>query len=179
MDLRNTQTWQNLKTAFTGECKACSKYQIYALKAREDGYEQMGDIFTETAGNEREHAEIWMKWLAGGEVPSTLENLQDASSGEHYEWCKMYREFAATARREGFHELAQLFERVAQVEKHHDIRYRRLAENIKKDQVFCKPVERVWICMVCGHVTYGECSPAKCPLCGHSQAFTELKANNY
>ena len=109
MELQHSQTWKNLQTAFSGELHACAKYKIYALRAREDGYEQMGNIFDETSRNEQEHAEIWLKHLSGGEVPGTLENLRDAAAGEHYEWTEMYAEFARTARREGFEELAELF----------------------------------------------------------------------
>ena len=179
MELTHSRTWKNLQTAFEGESKACSKYLIFELKARDDGYEQMGNIFHETAMNEREHAEIWYKWLHGRTMPDTLHNLCDAAAGEEYEWREMYKNFAATAREEGFSDLAGLFERVGAVERHHDARYRKLAENIHKDEVFCKPCERVWICMVCGHVTYGECAPGRCPICGHPKAFAELKADNY
>lgn len=108
---------ENLQTAFSGELHACAKYKIYALRAREDGYEQMGNIFDETSRNEQEHAEIWLKHLSGGEVPGTLENLRDAAAGEHYEWTEMYAEFARTARCEGFEELAELFTRVGNIEK--------------------------------------------------------------
>lgn len=179
MDLQHSQTWQNLQTAFAGELKACAKYKIYALRAREDGYEQMGDIFDETSRNEQEHAEIWLKHLSGGEVPSTLENLRDAAAGEHYEWSKMYAEFAVTARREGFRQLAALFARIGAIEKHHEQRYNKLSSNIEHDQVFCKRCPTAWICMVCGNVTYADCSPEVCPVCGHSQGFTEIKAENY
>lgn len=117
MELQHSQTWKNLQTAFSGELHACAKYKIYALRAREDGYEQMGNIFDETSRNEQEHAEIWLKHLSGGEVPGTLENLRDAAAGEHYEWTEMYAEFARTARCEGFEELAELFTRVGNIEK--------------------------------------------------------------
>lgn len=120
MELQHSQTWKNLQTAFSGELHACAKYKIYALRAREDGYEQMGNIFDETSRNEQEHAEIWLKHLSGGEVPGTLENLRDAAAGEHYEWTEMYAEFARTARCEGFEELAELFTRVGNIEKTHD-----------------------------------------------------------
>lgn len=179
MELKHSQTWKNLQTAFTGESKASTKYRIYAKKAREDGYEQIGNIFDETAGNEQEHAEIWMKFLAGGEVPCTLQNLKEAAAGERYEWTKMYADFAVTARKEGFCELADLFSRVGNIEKQHDKRYQTLARNIETGEVFCRPCKNVWICMVCGNVTYAECSPKICPVCGHSQSFTELKADNY
>lgn len=179
MELAKSQTYQNLIKAYAGEREACTKYLIYETKAREDGYEQIGDIFRETAGNEQEHAEIWLKWLSGGEVPDTLHNLADAAAGERYEWSEMYKGFAKTAREEGFCELAGLFEKVGNIEKTHDARYRRLGRNIETDQVFCKPKSVAWVCMVCGHVTYGDCSPEICPVCGNPQSFTEIKAENY
>lgn len=179
MELTNSQTYQNLIKAYAGEREACAKYLIYETKAREDGYEQIGDIFRETAGNEQEHAEIWLKWLNDGNVPDTLTNLADAAAGERDEWTQMYQDFAETARAEGFCELAGLFEKVANIEKAHDARYRRVGRNIENDQVFCKNKSVAWICMICGHVTYGECSPEVCPVCGNPQAFTEIKCENY
>lgn len=179
MEFETSKTYENLQKAYAGEREACAKYLVYETKAREDGYEQIGNIFHETSGNEQEHAEIWLKWLSGGEVPDTLHNLAESAAGERYEWSQMYPEFAQTAREEGFCELACLFEKVGAIEKQHDARYRRLGRNIENDQVFCKPHSEVWICMVCGHVTYGECSPKVCPVCGHSQSFTEIKAENY
>ncbi|MDD4851354.1 MAG: rubrerythrin family protein [Gemmiger sp.] len=180
MQLKDSQTYQNLLTAFAGESKAHTKYDIYALKAREDGFEQIGDIFKETAGNEQEHAEIWLKWILGGsDIPDTLTNLKDAAAGERYEWTDMYRRFSETAAQEGFAELAQLFSKVGGIEKQHETRYNKLATNVETDQVFCKKEKVAWICMVCGYVTYALCSPEVCPVCGHPQAFTEIKAENY
>ena len=115
------------------------------------------------------------------EIPAfcTLENLRDAAAGEHYEWTEMYAEFARTARCEGFEELAELFTRVGNIEKTHEQRYNKLAANIEDCQVFCKGRPTVWVCMVCGNVTYAACSPEVCPVCGHSQSYTEIKAENY
>lgn len=179
MDLLNSNTFKNLQTAFEGELKACAKYKLYALRAREDGYEQMGDIFDETSRNEQEHAEIWLKHLSGGEVPDTLQNLKTAAAGEQYEWSLLYAGFAKTAREEGFRELAALFCRIGAIEQQHDRRYSKLIENLENNEVFCKKHPSVWICMVCGHVTYAECAPEVCPVCGHPKSFTELKAENY
>ena len=179
MNFTDSQTYKNLQTAFEGESKACAKYLIFELKAREDGYEQIGNIFHETSMNEREHAEIWYKWLHGGEVPDTLDNLINAAAGEQYEWQTMYRDFAQTARCEGYDDLAELFMRVGNIEKNHDARYRKLIYNIRQEEVFCKPGEVVWICMVCGNVTHGTCAPEVCPVCGHTKSFAEIKATNY
>jgi rubrerythrin len=133
----------------------------------------------ETSGNEREHAEIWLKLMEGGEVPSTLENLKDAYSGETYEWTKMYMDYATEAEIEGYPEIADLFVGVANIEHHHDARYRKLAQNIMEDQVFCKRTETVWVCLNCGNLYYGECAPEYCPVCGYPQAYYQVNCENY
>lgn len=179
MGFEQSQTYKNLMSAFDGESKASTKYRIYAMKAREDGYEQIGNIFDETAGNEREHAEIWMKLLHGGEIPPTLENLKEAVIGEHYEWTKMYRDYANTARKEGYTQIADLFEGVAKIENHHDGRYEKLIRNIETDTVFCKPEEYVWICLNCGNLIWGECAPEICPVCRYPQGYYQLYCENY
>jgi Rubrerythrin len=179
VNFEQSQTYKNVKSAFDGETRASTKYRIYATKAREDGYEQIGNIFDETAGNEREHAEIWMKLLHGGEIPSTLENLEDASSGEHYEWETMYRNYADTARKEGFPHIAELFDGVANIEYNHDRRYDKLIENIERGTVFCKREEYVWICLNCGNLIFGKCAPEICPVCGYPQGYYQLFCENY
>ena len=179
MELQHSQTWKNLQTAFSGELHACAKYKIYALRAREDGYEQMGNIFDETSRNEQEHAEIWLKHLSGGEVPGTLENLRDAAAGEHYEWTEMYAGFAKTAREEGFEQLATLFEGVAAIEKEHEERYRKLLANVEGGLVFSRDGDRIWVCQNCGHVHVGKDAPEVCPVCAHPKAYFALKAENY
>jgi Rubrerythrin len=179
MDFQDTQTYKNLQHAFEGELKASTKYRIYGDKAREDGFEQIGNIFDETSGNEQEHAEIWFKILHGGEMPSTLENLKDAYEGEQYEWTKMYRDFALTARQEGLNKIADLFEGVAGIERHHDGRYEQLASNIETGKVFCKSNETVWVCLNCGNLYWGKCAPKRCPVCDFPQGFYELNCDNF
>lgn len=180
MCFKKSETYKNLQTAFAGESKACTKYNFFALKAKEDGYEQIAAFFEETARNEQEHAEIWYKWLQGkGELPPTVENLQEAANGEEYEWKTMYKDFARTAYCEGYEELAKMFLRVANIEQKHEERYRKLIANMQTNEVFCKPQQTMWICRVCGHVTIATCSPKVCPVCEHPQAFTEIKATNY
>ena len=126
MELKGSKTEQNLITAFAGESQAHVKYQYYASAAKKEGYNQIGAIFTETAGNEKEHAKLWFKALHGGSVPKTMENLRDAAAGENYEWTEMYAEFAKTAKEEGFDRLAEQFAEVGQIEKEHEERYRAL-----------------------------------------------------
>lgn len=123
MELKGSKTEQNLMTAFAGESQARNKYTYYASKARKDGYEQLAAIFEETANNEKEHAKLWFKELHGGDIPDTATNLEDAAAGENYEWTDMYKNFAETAREEGFTRLAMLFEKVGEIEKEHEKRY--------------------------------------------------------
>ena len=179
MELKNSQTEKNLMAAFAGESQARNKYSYYASKAKKDGYEQIAAIFEETANNEKEHAKIWFKELHGGSVPDTLTNLQDAASGENYEWTEMYKEFAETARSEGFDRIAKLFEEVGKIEKHHEERYLKLVGNINDNLVFERGSEVVWICRNCGYVTVSTNAPKTCPVCAHPESFMELKAENY
>ena len=143
MELKGSKTEQNLMTAFAGESQARNKYTYYASKAKKDGYEQLAAIFEETANNEKEHAKIWFKELHGGAIPSTEENLLDAANGENYEWTEMYKEFAETAKEEGFTRLAFLFEEVGKIEKEHEQRYLTLLQNVKDDRVFKKDGNKI------------------------------------
>ena len=177
--LKGTKTEENLKTAFAGESQARNKYTYYASKAKKDGYEQIAAIFEETAGNEKEHAKLWFKYLHNGEVPTTVDNLKDAADGENYEWTDMYEEFAKTAEEEGFTELAIKFRQVGEIEKHHEERYRKLLKNIDDQLVFSKDDEKIWICRNCGHIVIGKYAPEVCPVCNHPQSYFEVKAENY
>ena len=179
MELKGSKTEKNLMTAFAGESQARNKYTYYASKAKKDGYEQIASIFLETAENEKEHAKIWFKLLNGGEIPSTIQNLQDAANGENYEWTDMYDGFARTAREEGFDKIAFLFEEVGKIEKEHEARYLKLLENVKEGLVFSKDDERIWKCRNCGHIVIGKFAPEVCPVCGHPQSYFEIKAENY
>ena len=175
MELKGSKTEQNLMTAFAGESQARNKYTYYASKAKAEGYNQIADIFTETANNEKEHAKIWFKLLHDGQIPSTDVNLKDAAAGEHYEWTDMYAGFAATAKEEGFAKIAYLFEEVGKIEKEHEARYLKLLENVKEQKVF----KVVWQCANCGHLHFGEAALEVCPVCEHPKAFFQVKAENY
>ena len=177
--LKGTKTEENLKAAFAGESQARNKYTYYASKAKKDGYEQIAAIFEETAGNEKEHAKLWFKYLHNGEVPTTVDNLKDAADGENYEWTDMYETFAKEAEEEGFEELAIKFRQVGEIEKHHEERYRKLLKNIEDEVVFSKDGDRIWICRNCGHVCVGKEAPKVCPVCAHPQSYFERKADNY
>lgn len=178
-DLKGSKTEECLKRALAGESQACVKYSFYAKKAKKDGYEQIGAIFDETSKNEHTHAKIWFKLLHGGDVPSTTENLVDAAAGEEYEYEDMYKDFAATAREEGFDDIARLFERVGEIERTHMERYRKLLSNIEEGIVFSRDGDRLWMCRECGHIHVGKNAPEVCPVCKHPQAFFELHPDNY
>ena len=178
-DLKGTKTEANLMAAFAGESQARNKYTYYASKAKKDGYEQIAELFTETANNEKEHAKIWFKLLHDGNVPDTIANLKDAAEGENYEWTDMYKSFAEDAKAEGFDHIAFLFEQVALIEKEHEERYRKLLANIEEGIVFSRDGDMVWICRNCGHIHVGKNAPEVCPVCAHPESYFELREKNY
>lgn len=179
VDFESSQTKKNLEFAFAGESQATNKYAYYASKAKKEGYVQISDIFTETSGNEREHAKLWFKYLHGGEVPDTLTNLLDAAAGDNEEWTSMYAGFAATAKEEGFAEIAAKFTMVGNIEKAHEERYRKLAAHVEAGDVFEREGVKVWKCINCGHLHVGPKAPAMCPVCAHPQSYFEEQAINY
>lgn len=172
-----TKTEQNLKMAFSGESEARNKYTYFASVAKKEGCEQIAALFLETANNEKEHAKLWFKELKG--IGDTYENLKSAAEGENYEWTDMYVEFAKTAEEEGFHELASKFRLVADIEKHHEERYRALIKNLENEEVFAKSEIKVWECRNCGHIVVGKEAPEVCPTCNHPQSYFQIKAENY
>lgn len=179
MDYKGTKTEKNLMQAFAGESQARNKYTYYASKAKKDGYEQIAEIFLETADNEKEHAKMWFKELHGGDILSTEENLADAANGENYEWTDMYEKFAQDAEEEGFTALANKFRMVGKIEKQHEERYRKLLKNVNDKVVFSKDEDAIWICRNCGHIVVGKQAPQVCPVCNHPQSYFELKKENY
>ncbi len=178
-NIKGTKTEANLQAAFAGESEARNKYSYFASKARKEGYNQIADIFEETALNEKEHAKLWFKLLNGGEIGDTASNLEAAAEGENYEWTDMYAKFAATAKEEGFPRIAALFELVGAIEKTHEERYRKLLQNVKDGIVFSRDGEKIWQCANCGHIVVGKQAPAICPVCAHPQSFFQIKAENY
>ncbi len=179
MDFETSQTKKNLEAAFAGESQATNKYAYYASQAKKEGYVGISEIFTETAGNEREHAKLWFKYLHGGAVPSTAQNLADAAAGENYEWTDMYKEFAEMARQEGFDEIAAKFEGVGAVEKAHEARYNALLARLDAGEVFKRDDVTVWKCSNCGHLHVGKEAPEVCPVCNHPKAFFVEQVVNY
>ncbi|MDR0957817.1 MAG: rubrerythrin family protein [Clostridiales bacterium] len=179
MELKGSRTEANLFAAFSGESMARNKYTYYSSQAKKEGLNQISEIFQETADNEKEHAKLWFKFLHDGNVPDTKANLADAADGEKYEWEKMYSEFAAQAREEGFDRIAFLFEEVGKIEKTHEQRYRKLLDNIENDKVFSRQEDSVWVCQNCGHIHYGQSAPEICPVCSHPKAYFALQRENY
>ena len=175
--LKGTKTAENLATAFAGESQARNKYTYFASVAKKEGYEQIAAIFLKTAENEKEHAKMWFKELAG--IGNTSENLAAAAAGENYEWTDMYADFAKTAEEEGFDELARKFRLVAAIEKHHEERYRALLGNIETATVFEKSEVKIWECRNCGHIVIGTKAPEVCPTCNHPQSYFEISEANY
>ena len=178
-ELKGTKTEKNLQEAFAGESQARNKYTYYASKAKKDGYVQISNIFLETAANEKEHAEIWFKYLNGGKINDTIANLEDAANGENFEWTDMYARMAEEAEEEGFKEIAAKFRMVAKIEKEHEERYRKLLDNVKKECVFSKDGDVIWQCSNCGHIIIGKKAPEICPICDHPKAYFQVKAENY
>lgn len=178
-ELKGTKTEKNLLEAFAGESMARNKYTYFASKAKKDGYVQISKIFEETADNEKEHAKMWYKYLNGGSVSDTMTNLLAAAEGENAEWTDMYARMAKEAEEEGFVEIAAKFAMVADIEKHHEERYRKLLKNIEDKVVFSRDGDCIWQCSNCGHIVVGKEAPEECPVCNHPQAYFQLLAENY
>ena len=172
-----TQTEKNLWEAFAGESQARNKYTYFASQAKKDGFEQISELFTLTANNEKEHAKLWFKELEG--IGTTAENLEAAAEGENFEWTDMYEGFAKTAEEEGFPELAEKFRGVAAIEKRHEERYRALLHNVENKEVFEKSEVKIWECRNSGHIVIGTKAPEICPVCAHPQAYFEVHVDNF
>ena len=179
MELKGSKTEKNLMEAFAGESQARNKYTYYASQAKKEGYVQISKIFEATADNEKEHAKLWFKLLHNGQIADTMTNLEDAANGENYEWTQMYAQFAKEAEEEGFKDIAFLFKKVAEIEKHHEDRYKKLLENIKNGKVFEKEEEVEWGCANCGFRHKGVKSVEVCPVCKHPRAYFFMTEKNY
>ncbi|MCE5190283.1 MAG: rubrerythrin family protein [Actinomycetia bacterium] len=190
MSIKGTRTEQNLLKAFAGESQARNRYTYFASVAKKEGFEQISGIFLETAGNEKEHAKVFFKYLEGGDaeitasypagkIGTTAENLFAAAEGELLEWSTLYPEFGRIAEEEGFADVARSFREIAQVETHHEKRYRKLLDNVNGFKVFKKDGVVFWKCRNCGYVYEGAEAPLECPACKHPQAYYELFVENY
>lgn len=190
MDFKGSETEKNLLKAFAGESQARTRYTFFASVAKNEGYEQISAIFTETADNEKEHAKLFFKFLKGGDIEinatypagiinSTAENLKVAAAGEKLEWGTLYPNFAERAEKEGFKDVAHTFRMVATVENKHERRYLKLLANVEQNKVFKKDKVIKWKCRNCGHVYEGSEAPTKCPVCSHAQSYFEVWCENY
>jgi rubrerythrin len=188
--IKGTKTEQNLLKAFAGESQARNRYTYFSSAARKEGFEQIANIFEETANNEKEHAKLFFKYLEGGDVEiiasypagmikDTKSNLEAAASGENMEWTTLYADFAKIARQEGFPDVAGTFDQVAKVEKFHEFRYRKLISHLANNEVFKRNISTKWHCINCGYVLEGKEAPTQCPACKHPQSFYEVLAENY
>ena len=177
MELKGSKTEQNLQTAFAGESQTRNKYTYFANVARKEGMNQIAEIFEETARNEQEHARLWFEALGG--IGSTDDNLKAAAAGENYEWTTMYKEFADTAREEGFTKIAFQMDKVAEIEKQHEERYLKLLSNVEEGKVFSGEESDTWICGICGFQYTGANAPKACPVCGYPQSVFRRIAKNY
>jgi rubrerythrin len=190
MELKGSKTEENLLKSFAGESQARTRYTFFASVAKKEGYEQISAIFTETADNEKEHAELFFKFLEGGMteitasypagvIGTTAENLREAAEGEKLEWGTLYPNFAEVAEKEGFPEIANTFRMVATVEEKHERRYRKLLANVKQGKVFKKDKVTKWKCRNCGHIYEGNEAPQRCPVCDHARSYFEVWCENY
>ncbi|MFK5883956.1 MAG: rubrerythrin family protein [Candidatus Izemoplasma sp.] len=190
MSLKGTETEKNLLKSFAGESQARNRYTMFAKIAKKEGYEQISELFTETANNELEHAKIFFRYLEGGAVEitatypagiegTTKENLLASADGEMEEWVDLYPEFARIADEEGFKRIAASFRMIAKIEKDHEERYRKLLSNLEQDIVFESETETIWFCRNCGHVHVGKKAPGMCPVCKHPQAYYEKQKQNF
>ncbi len=188
--IKGTKTEKNLLAAFAGESQARNRYTYFAAAARKEGYEQIANIFAETAENEKEHARVFFGYLEGGDaeivaaypagmIKDTKSNLEAAAAGENLEWTTLYSNFGKTAREEGFPLIAASFELVSRVEKFHEARYRKLIANLANGEVFKKPEKVTWHCINCGYIFEGPEAPRACPACRYPQAYFEVVADNY
>jgi len=177
MNLAGSKTEANIRAAFAGESQARNKYTYFASVAKKEGYEQIAQIFEETAYNEKEHAKLLLRLLGG--IGDTRSNLKAAAEGENYEWTSMYRDFEKVAREEGFDQIADLFRGLAEIEKDHEDRYRKLLASVETGGVFKKDRPLEWRCRNCGHVQHGDEAPEVCPVCAHPRAFFEEYCHNY
>ena len=189
-NLKGSETEKNLLKSFAGESQARNRYTFFASVARKEGYVQIQNIFEETAANEKEHAEVFFEYLKGGEVEitasypagkigTTEENLLAAAEGEKLEWGTLYPSFGKVAKEEGFHDIAESFEEIAEVEEEHEKRYRKLLANVKNGTVFRRDKEVEWHCLNCGYIHHGKEAPEICPACKHGREYYELHMPNY
>jgi rubrerythrin len=193
MNLKNTQTLTNLMRAFAGESLARNRYDFAAEQAENDGLPVIAAVFRYTAGQEKEHAEIFADYLrrggtenleiAGGfpvdTAADTLALLAAAAKNETREHADVYPAFAAAARDEGFGEIARKFEQIAQVEQCHAGRFEAFRRLLAEHKLFVSDVDCAWICLNCGHEFSAKAAPQSCPVCGEAGYFIRVEMSPY
>ncbi len=179
MDFQQSRTFINLQNAFEGELVSSTKYEIYGIRAREEGYQQIGNTFDIISKFEREHAVIWLRLLNSGELPNTLQNLIEGANEQSERGNNIYREYAEIAREEGYNSIGALFDGVANIELNSEVIFQTFADDIVTNQVFCKDREVLWICLKCGNILGGLCAPEICPICGYPQGYYQVYDTEY
>jgi rubrerythrin len=174
MDFQQSRTFQNLQNAFIGESITSTRYGIYGKHASQEGYIQISNVFENISHVEREHAIIWLRILNNGELPTTYENVRDAADSEGTDGVNTYREYASIAREEGYNDIAALFEGVANIELNHETIFDTFERNFETNEIFCKPVESLWVCINCGNIMGGLCAPEICPICFYPQGYYQI-----
>lgn len=179
MDFQSSETYKNVQRAYHTELLDSTKFRIYSLRARDEGFQQIGDVFDETSRHERQHSEIWLRLLNDGILPTTLECLEEAAESEEHQGKTMYEYYALIAENEGFYQIADLFRGVARIERNQEFRFEQFADEIRNSTVFCKRTSSIWICLECGNIYIGDCAPLVCPICGKPQGYYEISCENY
>lgn len=184
-EFKSSETKDNLMRAFAGESQARNRYTFAASQAKEDNLYVISAIFEYTASQEKEHAEIFYKFLkemAGetihvdGGYPVDISAdvtklLRMAQHNEYEEHDSVYKSFADKAEEEGFLDIAFSFRQIAKIEKMHGDRFGKFAKLMEEKKLFVSEVKVKWICLNCGHVYEGETVPEKCPVCQHDKGY--------
>ena len=190
MKFEQSETLQKVINAFAGESMARNRYTFYAKQAKKEGYEQISEIFLETAENEKEHAKLFYKHIPAGEhrnvnsvypffMGNTYENLLAAAKGEREEWEYIYKQGVQTAKSDGFDDISRLFAGILEIEKRHAHRFEKLAQLLKDNVLFQKEEQTQWICRKCGHVLISQKAPEKCPVCEHPKEYFQIFSEKF
>lgn len=174
MEFQESRTYANLQNAYNNDLLSSSRYRIYRDKARQEGYIEISNKFDITAQNVLEHARIWLRQLNNGELPSTLENIENSIELSTYYGNDLYRKYSQIAVEEGYNRIAALFNGIANIELNYLLNFQTIYDNMVNDTVFCKNTEVLWICMACGNILSGTCAPVICPVCQHPQGFYKV-----
>jgi rubrerythrin len=192
------KTVENLAKAFIGESQARNRYTLYAKVAKKEGYEQLSEIWLNTAENEREHAKWAMRMINSlkeeadedlseitveADAPTilgdTVDNLKASIEGETYEYTEMYPEFADAAEEEGYEDIAERLRAIGRVEEHHEERFTRILREVEAGTVFKKDSSVKWVCRKCGYIHEGTEPPEKCPSCDHPTEYFEILCEEF